>query len=343
MKRKVFRKIGLALLLLVLAADFVLAGGGGEKKAKKLVLGVSMPTKREMVWVKGADVVAEGAAGMGVEARVVYADGNVADQVSQIENLLSQGIDALIIAPVDSEALASTLDKVHAEGVAVVVLGRPVNNCYVDYFVSSDNFGIGAIMGKYLVEHIPEGSNIIVMSGAPTDGLSAIYKAGAMSAINPLVHQGKLHIVAEQAVDNWLPENAMRIVENALTQSKNNIQGILAPNDNTAGGSIQALEAQGLVGKVVVTGLDAEISACKRILAGQQSMTVFRNLSTGATHALNAAVKLARGEKDLNVNAVYPNGKMDVPTYNDAPVLITKDNLIQALVDEGFYTEGELK
>jgi D-xylose transport system substrate-binding protein len=326
----------LAAVLAVVTGGMVMAKGGSQ--GGKTVIGVSLPTQREQIWVQGREAMEAEAAKLGVELKIVLADADVNVQASQVENLLSQGINALILAPVDSDAVSSLVEKAHAEKVPVVCFARLANNADVDYYVTCDPIQVGEYQGQYLLDNIPDGANVIVMSGAPTDNLALAFKKGAMNKLTPAAQAGKIKIVTELAVENWLPDNAMKIVENSLTQNRNNIQGILAPNDGTAGGAIQALSAQGLVGKVVITGQDTEAAALQRILAGQQSMTIYKDIALQAVASVQSAKKLAEGaqasslEETLKTN----NGRKDVPTLSVPPTVITKENAAEYQKRLGF-------
>jgi D-xylose transport system substrate-binding protein len=151
-----------------------------------------------------------------------------------------------------------------------------------------------------------------------------------MNKLTPAAQAGRIKIVTELAVENWLPDNAMKIVENSLTQNRNNIQGILAPNDGTAGGAIQALAAQGLAGKVTVTGQDTEAAAIQRIIAGQQSMTIYKDIAQQAVVAVQAAKSYSEGKgSGFTSSITTSNGIKDVPTYSVPPTIITKENAAQ--------------
>jgi D-xylose transport system substrate-binding protein len=328
--KKILYKLFPVLLLLLMTGGMAMAKGSSDGGSKKTVIGVSLPTQREEIWVKGKEAMEAEAARLGVEIRIMLADADINVQASQVENLLSQGIDVLILSPVDSDAVTTLVDKAQADKVPVVCFARLANNCTVDYYVTCDNIQVGELQGKYLIDNIPNGSNIIVMSGAPTDNLALLFKQGAMNIITPAAQSGRVKIVTELAVENWLPDNAMKIVENSLTQNRNDIQGILAPNDGTAGGAIQALDAQGLRGKVVVTGQDAEAAAIQRIIAGDQSMTIYKDIAAQAVAAVQAAKQIAEGNKaGLTISSRTNNKRIDVPTLNVPPTIITRENAAQ--------------
>jgi D-xylose transport system substrate-binding protein len=277
----------------------------------------------------------------GIDLRVAVADADMAQQASQVENLIAQGIKVLILAPADASAAASLADKAAAEGIKVISYDRLITNTKnVALYISFDNVKVGELQGQFITKAVPQG-NYIIMSGAPTDNNAKLFKEGAMKYIQPLIDSGKIHVVADQAVENWLPANALNIVENALTASNNKVDAILAPNDGTAGGAIVALQAQGLAGKVVVTGQDSEAAAAKRILAGTQAMTIFKDTRLLGKAAIKDAIEFAKGNTPATNNTVN-NGSFDVPSDLLTPYVVTKDNLDKMLIDSGYLTHEQV-
>lgn len=332
--------ITLALVFIFGSVAGVFAGGGAE--ADELVIGLSLPTQREARWVSDRITMEEYAAELGVTLLVQVADADQAQQAAQVETLLTRGIDVLILAPHDASASAALVAAAEEEGVPVISYDRLItNSADVDLYISFDNVGVGRLQGEYFVNNTPPG-NIIVMSGAPTDNNAKLFKEGAMEFIQPKINDGTYRVVAEQGVDNWLPTNALSIVENALTAANNNVVGILAPNDGTAGGAIVALEAQGLAGQVVVTGQDSEAAAAKRILAGTQSMTVFKDTRDLGKAAIDAAIQFARGES-VDTNGAVDNGVFDVPSLLLVPYVVTADNVEELLVGSGYLSAEDLQ
>lgn len=317
-------------------------GQTGGETVKKIKVGLSLPTQREERWVRDKEKMEQVAAEMGIELLVRVADANMQEQITQVEALLTQGIDVLILAPHDASAAASLVDKANQEGVPVISYDRLITNTKnLDIYLSFDNVKVGELQGKYITEQVSEGKYII-MSGAPTDNNAKLFKEGAMKYIQPLIDSGKIQVIAEQAVDNWVPENALRIVEAALAANNNEVDAILAPNDGTAGGAIQALAAQGLAGQVPITGQDAEKAAAKRIVEGTQSMTIFKDTRDLGQAAMEIAVKLANGES-ITTNGKVDNGSFDVPSVLLEPTVVTAENIQEVLVKSGYITEADLK
>ncbi|SCY37757.1 sugar ABC transporter substrate-binding protein [Alkaliphilus peptidifermentans] len=350
---KKFKVLSLLMALMMVVTMFVGCGStptsepAGEEPAvsdapQKIKVGLSLPTQREERWVRDKEKMEEVAAQMGIELLVRVADANMQEQITQVEALLTQGIDVLILAPHDASAAASLVDKAKQEGVPVISYDRLITNTdKLDIYLSFDNVKVGELQGKFITEQVPEGKYII-MSGAPTDNNATLFKQGAMKYIQPLIDAGKIQVIAEQAVDNWVPENALRIVEAALAANNNEVDAILAPNDGTAGAAIQALAAQGLAGDVPITGQDAEKAAAKRIVEGTQSMTIFKDTRALGQAAIEIAIDLAEG-KNVKTNGAVDNGKFDVPSVLLEPDVVTADNIREVLVNSGYITEADLK
>jgi D-xylose transport system substrate-binding protein len=311
----------------------------GEKKVK---IGLSLPTQREERWVKDKEKMEAVAKELGVELIVKVADANMQEQITQVESLLTEGIDVLILAPHDAAAAATLVDKAKQEGVPVISYDRLITNTEnLDYYLSFDNEKVGELQGEFITKEVPEG-NYILMAGAPTDNNAKLFKAGAMKHIQPLIDSGKIKVIADQAVENWVPENALKIVEAALSANNNKVDAILAPNDGTAGAAIQALSAQGLAGKVPITGQDAEKAGAKRIMEGTQSMTIFKDTRKLGEEAIKMAIALANGET-IETNGKVDNGKFEVPSVLLTPEVVTKANLEKVLVESGYMSADDIK
>lgn len=313
------------------------APADGAATGEKIRVGISLPTQREERWVRDKEQMIAEAEKLGVELVVKVADADTQEQIQQVEAILTEGVDVLILAPNDASASASLVDMAKEEGVPVIAYDRLITGtANLDYYISFDNTEVGRVQGKFITEMVPEGKYII-MSGAPTDNNAKLFKEGAMEYLQPLIDSGKITVVAEQAVDNWEPENALKIVEAALLSSNNEVDAILSPNDGCAGGAIQALAAQGLDGVVPITGQDAELAAAQRIVAGTQTMTVFKDTRDLASKSIQMALALAKGE------AIETNGEVDgVKSVLMAVKIVTKDNIKEVLVDSGYLKEADV-
>lgn len=334
-----------AIVVLLVAMLFVSLLAGCKTAVpveKKLKIGLSLATLQEERWVRDKDRITKDCADQGIELLVQIANMDAATQESQCENLFTQGINVLILAPQDASAAATIVDKAHAAGVKVISYDRLVmNTANDDVYISFDNVQVGVLQGTWLTKAVPKG-NYAILSGAPSDNNAKLFKQGAMSIIQPLVDKKDIKIVADQAVVEWKPENAQKIMENALTANKNNIQGVLAPNDGTAGGCIQALAAQGLAGKVPITGQDAELAAAQRIVKGTQGMTVFKDTRMLGDAAVEAAKMLFAGQPLTKATQTVNNNKADVPSILLTPIAVTKDNIDVSLIDSGYLKKADV-
>jgi D-xylose transport system substrate-binding protein len=256
-------------------------------------------------------------------------------QNSQAENLLTQGIKCLVVIPHNAKSCASIVTAAHKMGVPVLSYDRLILDCDVDAYVSFDNVKVGELMASTLVKIKPKG-NYVLMGGAPTDYNAILVRQGQRNILDPLVKKGDIKIVGDQWSNDWLAINALKNMENILTQNGNKVDAVVDSYDGTAGGSIQALDEQGLAGKVLVSGQDAELAACQRIVAGTQTMTVYKPIRFLAVKAADIAVLLAKGQPITEKGVFINNGKKDVPSYFLDPIVVTKDNMADTVIADGF-------
>lgn len=305
-----------------------------KKDDGKIVIGFSMDTLKEH-WVKDRELVEKRAKELGAEVIVNVADSNDDVQLKQIDNFLTQGVDVLIIAPHNGQVMATAVEKAKAQNVPVVSYDRLILSDKIDVLVSHLHSLAGEMQAKYALEKAPKG-NYIMIYGASTDNNAQIMEKSQKEILKNAIDKGEIKIVAEQNATNWSPEEALKIAENALTQNNNEVVAVVASNDGTAGGAIQALNKQGLKGKVVVTGMDAQIDALQRIASGEQSMTVYKPIQPLAFAAVEAAVKLAKGEK-LETTKTMKAVNKEIPFIFIEPKVIEKSNLMD-IVKDGYET-----
>ncbi len=312
---------------------------GNTKKSGKIRIGLSMDTLKEERWQKDRDIFVKRAEELGAEVLVQAADGKDETQVKQAESLLTQGIDVLVVIPHNSEVAASIVEAAKRKNVPVVSYDRLIRNSDVDLYISFDNEKVGSMQAKYLVEKAPKG-NYILIGGAPTDNNAQMFRRGQMSVLQPLIDKGDIKVVADQWAKDWLAEEALKHTENALTMNKD-VVAVVASNDATAGGSIQALSTRGLAGKVFVSGQDADLAGLQRIVDGSQSMTVYKPVALLANRAAEAAVAIAKGEK-VETTSKVNNGKIDVPSILLEPISVDKANLDATVIKDGFHSKEEV-
>src|SRR5215207_1080009 len=317
------------------------AGGAAASRRKpkgpneQVFIGFSMDTLKEERWQRDKLHVEERAKELGAKLDVQVANGDDAVQTKQAENMLTKQVDVLIVAPHNGEIAASIVEAAHRQGVPVISYDRLIRNSDVDLYVSHQVVKMGEMQGEYAVKHAPKG-NYVLIGGSPTDNNAMLLREGQMKAIKPAVDRGDVKIISEQFAKEWKAEEALRITEDALTKTGNNIQAVVASNDGTAGGAISALEAVKLDGKVLVTGQDAQLDAVQKVAAGKLTMTIYKPIKPLADSAVDAAIKLARGEK-VETKDKINNGKLDVPAILHEPQAVDKNNLMSTVVKDGYH------
>ena len=333
-------KLGTTLLITAL---FAIASGcsapanqnSTTPKEKRLRIGFAMDTLKEERWQRDHDAFEAHCRQVNVECIITVADNKADKQANDVDNLLTQGIDALVIAPHDATQAASMVDKAKAQGIPVISYDRLINSDKIDLYISHQVPVIGTKIAEYAVKQQPKG-NYVMVYGASTDNNAHIMKKSEMEVIQPLVDRGDVKIVAEQFINDWKPEEALKFAENALTQNNDNVQAFVVSNDGMAGGVISALEKRGLAGKVLVTGQDAGLEALQNIAGGRQSMTVYKPIIPLASAAVDAAIKLAKKEK-LDAKPFTNDAiKKDVPSILLEVTAVDKNNLMDTVIKDGY-------
>ena len=343
--------------LIVLLFLFALVIGGcvsstqqtntGVARKKKgpndpVVIGFSMDTLKEERWQRDKDLVEKRAKELGIQVKVQVANGDDNLQIKQAENLLTQGVDVLIVAPHNGDIASSIVEAAHRQGVPVIAYDRLIKNSDVDLYVSHQVVKIGEMQAKYLLDHVTKRpANFVIVGGSPTDNNALLLHQGQMNVLKPVVDKGEIKIIADQYAKEWQASAALNIVENALTQANNQVDAVVCSNDGTARGAIQALEGQNLAGKVLVSGQDADLASLKLIVEGKQTMTIYKPIQPLAYGAVDAAVKLARGEQVATTDTI-DNAFKKVPAMLLEPVAVDRNNLANTIVKDGYHTLEEI-
>ncbi|HYW73122.1 MAG TPA: substrate-binding domain-containing protein [Pyrinomonadaceae bacterium] len=306
----------------------------GAKSGGPVRIGFSMDTLKEERWQRDKALVEQRCKEVGATCEVLVADGNDATQVNQAESFLTKGFDVLIVAPHNSQIAASIVEAAHKQNVPVISYDRLIRNADVDLYVSHQVLKIGQMQAEYALKNQPTG-NYVLIGGSPTDNNGLLLREGQMQILKPAIDKGDIKVISDQFAKDWKAEEALRITEDALTKTNNNIQAIVASNDGTAGGAVSALPPQ-LVGKVLVTGQDAALDAVQRIVDGKQTMTIYKPIQPLAFAAVDSAVKLAKGEK-VDAKDKINNGKIDVPALLFEPMILDKNNVMQTVIKDGYH------
>jgi D-xylose transport system substrate-binding protein len=310
-------------------------GGGGD-----ITIGVAMKTQLQRRWAFDFDAMKKEADKLGVKVIVQWANDNADTQSQQVENLLSQGIDALIITPVDDKAAAASVTQAKSEGVPVVAYDIGVQGVPVDYFVIRDNPKVGVLQAESAMKFAPNGNYALVEGDAANDVAQAIHTAHVDTL------KGKSpKVVYDQFTKNWDPQTALSEAENILSANNDQVAAFLTANDGMATGVVQALKGRNLNGKVFVSGLDADPANLKAIVAGDQTMSVWTQIDEQGKIAMDVAVKLAKGEK-VKPETTIDNGSKNPIPARVAPVLtVDKDNMcdfINTIAPEGWVTAEDV-
>lgn len=330
--KKIFLPLGSLLLVGALL--------GNNVEAAKIKIGMTVDDLRLERWQRDRDIFTEEANKLGADVVAVSANGDSDKQMRDAENLISQGIDILVVIPNNGDVMGAIVDQAHQDGIKVLAYDRLLTNSDVDAYISFDNEKVGELQGKAIVKAMPKG-RYFMMGGSPTDNNAKMFRAGQMKAVQPLVESGDIIIVGDQWVKDWLPEEAMKIMENALTANDNKIDAVVASNDSTAGGAIQALAAQNLAGKVPISGQDADLAGVKRVVDGTQTVTVYKPIPKLAKEAAGLAVKMAKNE-ELNMRMSVNNGYKEVPALLLEPIAVTKENVKETVIKDGFHSEKDI-
>jgi D-xylose transport system substrate-binding protein len=293
-----------------------------------------MDTLKEERWQRDKSFVEQRCKEVGAQCEVLVADGSDATQINQAESFLTKGVDVLIVAPHNGQVAASIVEAAHKQNVPVISYDRLIRNADVDLYVSHQVVKIGQMQAQYALDHAPKG-NYVLIGGSQTDNNALLLTQGQKQVLQPAIDKGQIKIVTEQYAREWLASEALRIMEDALTKNNNDIQAVVASNDGTAGGAISAIPPQ-LAGKILVTGQDASLDAVQRIVQGSQTMTIYKPIQPLAFAAVDAAVKLARGEK-VDTKDKINNGKIDVPALLFEPMVLDKNNVMQTVIKDGYH------
>lgn len=332
-------KLSTILSSTILAAAVALPMAA-QATADKPVLGFSIDDLRVERWARDRDYFIAAAKELGAEVIVTSADANEQKQVNQVENLISQKVDAIAIVPMNSQVFGEVIDEAHKAGIKILSYDRLILNADEDAYISFDNERVGFLQAEAVLKAVPEG-NYYLLGGAPTDNNAKLLRAGQEKALKAAIDAGKVKVVGSQWVKEWSPTEALSIMENALTAANNKIDAVVASNDGTAGGAIQALAAQGLAGKVAISGQDADLAAIKRVIEGTQTVTVYKPLQLIASEAAKLSVKLVKGEK-VEYSAKLDNGTKQVDSVLLTPIPLTKENVMK-VVEDGFYTKAQVE
>ena len=348
-----------ALLSAVLALFALTSLASAQDKG---FVGISMPTKSSARWIADGNAMVEYFQEQGYRTDLQYAEDDIPNQLAQIENMITKGVDALVIAAIDGTTLSDALQQAHDQGIVVISYDRLIRDSEnVDYYATFDNFQVGVLQASYIEEALGlkngDGPyNIELFGGSPDDNNAYFFYDGAMSVLQPYIDSGQLVVQSGQmgmdkvSTLRWDGATAQARMDNLLSAyySGKQVDAVLSPYDGLSIGILSSLKGVGYgsgdQAMPVVTGQDAEIASIKSILAGEQTSTVFKDTRELARVAVDMVDALLQGgEVPVNDTETYDNGVKVVPSYLLVPVSVDASNYQEALVDSGYYTEDELR
>lgn len=310
--------------------------------AGDIVVGVSWSNFQEERWKR--DEAAIKAALEAAGAKYISADASASNekQMSDIENLITKGANALIVLAWDADAVLPAIQKAKAEGIPVVAYDRLIQDPSV-FYLTFDNVEVGRMQAREVEKLKPEG-NYVFIKGAATDPNADFLHQGQLEVLKPAIDSGKIKVVGEQYTEGWAPEVAQKNMEQILTKNNNKVDAVVASNDGTAGGAAAALAAQNLTG-IPLSGQDGDIAALNRIARGQQTVSVYKDARELGKNAGEIAVALAKGTKPADIPGakMWDKGSKHVAIESKflTPIPVTRDNL-NVVIDSGWATKAQV-
>ena len=322
-------------------------------------VGVAMPTKDLQRWNQDGANMEKQLQDAGYEVDLQYASNDIATQVSQIENMISSGAQVLVIASIDGDSLGTVLEQAKEQGVAVIAYDRLImNSDAVSYYATFDNYMVGTKQGEYIRDQLDLDNaagpfNIELFTGDPGDNNARFFFGGAMDVLNKYIDEGKLVVKSGQkdfdavATANWATEAAqsrMDAIISANYADGTKLDAVMCSNDSTALGVTNSLEANYTGDWPIITGQDCDIANVKNMIAGKQSMSIFKDTRTLAAKTVEMVDAIMKGsEAPVNDTSTYDNGTGIIPSFLCEPVFADVNNYKELLIDSGYYTEADLQ
>jgi D-xylose transport system substrate-binding protein len=327
------------------------AGGqqeGGAEGDDQIKIGLSFGSFALERWPREQAIMTDRANELGAQVISQVANNDPKLQNDQIENMVLQGVDVLIIVAEDAGAAVTAVNQAVQAGVDVISYDRLIPTPDISVYMSFDNVEVGRTQARGVLD-VQDTGDFVLLGGSPTDNNAILFRQGQMEVLQPLIDSGQINVVADQFVPNWSAAEATRIMENILTAEENQIDAVVASNDSTALGALQAMEAQGLAGEVPISGQDATAAGVRSIVNGNLTMTVLKDYREMAPRAVDVAVQLAEGddladfeERTLAELTLDEDMEGSVKVDFRPVVAVDADNVYEEVVQTGFQPWEEV-
>lgn len=323
------KKNHINLAILILSGIFLLSSC-----AKKAKIGFLMDVSDTGRWIKDKELFIKSVEELGGEVVFRASEGDPEKQFELAKEILNEKVRILVVIPSDLNAAANIVKLAHQREVPVVSYDRIIKDCMLDFYISFDNVQVGELQAEYLTTVCPEG-NYAILGGAVTDNNSFLLRLGQLNVLQPLIERGDIDIVYDQYVDYWAPEEGYRLMKECLKTNKK-IDAVLAANDQLAEGALKALEEAGITKIPYMSGQDADPEACRRIVAGTQSMTVHKPIEAIAFKTAEIVMLMVQEERIPKTFLSVNNGKKQVPAIL-LPAMEVNRGTIDLTVDANDY------
>lgn len=327
------------LFALIFLSVFLL-NACNKKQNKSVEVGLLIHSFDNERWEKDRDFFVEKVQELGGTVKVETADNDAGKQLAQAKEMLANGVDVLVVVPVDQFAASEIVNEAHARNVKVISYDRLTKNCKLDFYVSTDNVVIGGMQANYLAKIKPVGKYALI-GGAKSDNNSKFLYLGQMNELAPLIEKGDIKIMYNEFTEEWGKNEGYLHAKKILKKNKD-VDAIIAGNDAIAMGVIGALREEGLEGKVLLAGMDADLENLKEIVAEHQTCTIYKPYEKLAATAAELAVKLGKGEECERTFETISNGEVLVPSVFHQGVIVNRENLKLTVVSEGYQKEEEI-
>lgn len=327
-------RVSLASTISLLLLCFALRAQDRPAPTNSLKIGFLMDSLKVERWQTDLDKFQKRARELGADVLIETAEGNDDLQLQQAQKLLSAGVKSLVLVPHDAEKAMRIVAAAKAKQIPLLCYERLVRDPNGSFFIGVDASAVGSLQAESLTQIAPKG-NYVLIAGSPADSNAKILREAQWKVLKPFVDRGDIKVVSDTWSKDWNPTEAYAHMTEAIESAKGEITAVVASNDGTAGGAIQALAEHNLAGKVLVSGQDADLAAIIRILDGTQTMTIYKPLGSQAKLAAEAAVALANGEPIKSAVSFTVENK-SVPAILLTPEVVTKDNVKETVIKDGF-------